>query len=237
MIKAAVFDLDNTLVDFMAMKAASIEAAVLSMIDAGLKMNKTDAVKTIYEIYDQEGIEDQKVFDKFLTRAFGVIDYRIHAAGIIGYRRAREAALVLYPHVQMTLIELIKRGLKLAVVSDAPRLQAWLRLCQLNLHRIFDAVITFEDSGHRKPHPEPFRMALEKITIDAANSIMVGDWAERDIVGAKLLGMKTVFARYGDRFNTVKSGADFEINDIIELLDIIDGLVPSDPSPNAGHQK
>jgi putative hydrolase of the HAD superfamily len=234
MIKGVVFDLDNTLVDFMAMKEASIEAAVLSMIDAGLKMNKQDAIKTIYDIYDQEGIEDQKVFDKFLTRAFGGIDYRIHAAGIIGYRRAREAALVLYPHVQMTLIELIKRGLKLAVVSDAPRLQAWLRLCQLNLHRIFDVVITFEDSGHRKPHPEPFRMALEKLSISAVDSIMVGDWAERDIVGAKLLGMKTVFARYGDSFNTAKTDADFEISDIIELLDIIDALARPEPGPGFG---
>ncbi len=224
MIKAVVFDLDNTLVDFMAMKEASIEAAVLSMIDAGLKIGKKQAIKMIYEIYNQEGIEDQKVFDKFLTRHAGTIDYRIHAAGIIGYRRAREATLVLYPHVQMTLIELIKKGIKLAVVSDAPRMQAWLRLCQLNLHHIFDAVITFEDSGKKKPDPEPFRMALEKINIEAKASIMVGDWAERDIIGAKLLGMKTVFARYGDRFNTIKSGADFEINDIIELLDIIDNL-------------
>ncbi|OGC40086.1 hypothetical protein A2Y85_01960 [candidate division WOR-3 bacterium RBG_13_43_14] len=237
MIKAIVFDLDNTLVDFIAMKEASIEAAVLSMIDTGLKMNKKDAIKTIYEIYDQEGIEDQKVFDKFLTRALGTIDYRIHAAGIIGYRRAREAALVLYPHVQMTMIELIKKGLKLAVVSDAPRLQAWLRLCQLNLHRIFDAVITFEDSGRRKPDPEPFRMALERINIEASDSIMVGDWAERDIVGAKLLGMKTVFARYGDRFNTVKSGADFEINDIIELLDIVERLSHLDPGHGVGNSK
>ena len=36
---------------------------------------------------------------------------------------------------------------------------------------------------------------------------MVGDWAERDIIGAKLLGMKTVFARYGSIFETKKSGA------------------------------
>ena len=53
---------------------------------------------------------------------------------------------------------------------------------------------------------------------------MVGDWAERDIYGAKLLKIRTIFARYGDRFGTEKSGADFEIDDIIELLDIVDKL-------------
>ncbi|MGD9380422.1 MAG: HAD hydrolase-like protein, partial [candidate division WOR-3 bacterium] len=124
MIKAIIFDLDNTLVDFMAMKEAAVEAGALAMIDAGLKMQKKDVKEEIYEIYEEEGIEDQRVFDKFLLRKMGTIDYRIHAAGIIGYRRAREAALVLYPHVQLVLVELMKRGIKLAVVSDAPRLQA-----------------------------------------------------------------------------------------------------------------
>jgi len=39
---------------------------------------------------------------------------------VIAYRRAREAALVPYPHVYMTLMELLKMGIRLAVVSDAP---------------------------------------------------------------------------------------------------------------------
>ncbi len=224
MIKAVIFDLDNTLVDFMAMKEAAIEAAVLAMIDAGLKMSKERSKKVIYEIYEEEGIEDQKVFDKFLTKEFGIIDYRIHAAGIIGYRRAREAALVLYPHVQLALMELIKRGLKLAVVSDAPRLQAWLRLCQLNLHHLFDIVITFEDTNKKKPDPEPFEKALQQLQVKAEEAIMVGDWAERDIVGAKLLGMKTIFARYGNRFGTVNSGADYEIDDVMQILDVVDSF-------------
>lgn len=224
MIKAVIFDLDNTLVDFMAMKGAAIDAAVHAMIDAGLKIPAKNAKEKIYEIYEEEGIEDQRVFDKFLTKELGSIDYRIHAAGIIGYRRAREAALVLYPHVQLTLMELIKRGLKLAVVSDAPRLQAWLRLCQLNLHHIFDTVVTFEDTNKRKPDPKPFREVLQRIDVDEEKTIMVGDWAERDITGAKQLGMKTVFARYGDRFNTANSGADYEIDDIIQILDIVDKL-------------
>lgn len=224
MIKSIIFDLDNTLVDFMAMKEAAIESAVMAMIDAGLKISKEEAKNKIYEIYQEGGIEDQKVFDKFLTKELGTIDYRIHSAGIIGYRRAREATLVLYPHVQLTLIELIKRGLKLAVVSDAPRLQAWLRLCQLNLHYIFDVVVTFEDTEKKKPDPAPFKMALEKLKVKPAETLMVGDWAERDIIGAKLLGIKTIFARYGDTFGTVNSGADYEIDDIIQLLDIVDRL-------------
>ena len=42
MIRAVVFDLDNTLVDFMRMKRNSVEAGVHAMIDAGLRSSKED---------------------------------------------------------------------------------------------------------------------------------------------------------------------------------------------------
>ena len=51
---------------------------------------------------------------------------------------------------------------------------------------------------------------------------MVGDWAERDVVGAANLGITTAFARYGDTFGTVESNADYNLNDVSELLDVID---------------
>ncbi|MBM3325039.1 MAG: HAD-IA family hydrolase, partial [Calditrichaeota bacterium] len=134
------------------------------------------------------------------------------------------ASLVLYPHVNYTLIELLKRGLRLAVISDAPRKEAWLRLCYLDLHHLFDTVITFEDTGSRKPSPRPFEQALRLLELQPSEVLMVGDWPERDMVGAKRLGIRTVFARYGDTFNTQESGADFDINDLSELLDILDQL-------------
>lgn len=221
MIQAIVFDLDNTLVDFMAMKRLATEAAINSMIDAGLGLSVEEARERIDAIYKERGIEFQNVFDQLLYDVFNKVDYKILSAGIIAYRRAREAALVPYPHVYMTLTELLKRGLRLGVVSDAPAREAWLRLCYLNFHHLFDAVVTFDDSGERKPSPVPFRKILERLHVQAQQSLMVGDWAERDVVGASQVGMKTVFARYGDTFETVRSGADYEINDIAELLTIV----------------
>jgi len=41
-------------------------------------------------------------------------------------------------------------------------------------------------------------------------------------VGAGKVGMRTVFARYGDTFGTIESNADYEINDVSELLEVID---------------
>ncbi|MBM4168462.1 MAG: HAD-IA family hydrolase [Ignavibacteria bacterium] len=221
MISAVVFDLDNTLVDFMAMKKQAIDAAIHAMRDAGLRLSVDEIQKRIDRIYKEKGIEFQNVFDELLFEEFSKIDYKILSAGVIAYRRAREAALVPYPHVYLTLIELTKMHMKLGVVSDAPAREAWLRLCYLNLHHIFDAVVTFDDSGKRKPHPTPFKKILEKLQVNPHESLMVGDWAERDVVGAAQVGMKTVFARYGDTFGTQISNADYEINDIVEVLQIV----------------
>lgn len=222
MIKAVIFDLDNTLVDFMSMKRLAVSAAIDSMIDAGLALTREEVQARIDAIYKERGIEFQSVFDQLLYDVFQKVDYKILSAGIIAYRRAREAALVPYPHVNMTLVALLKRGIRLAVVSDAPGREAWLRLCYLDFHHLFDHVVVFEDTGERKPSPAPFRRALELLGVQARETVMVGDWAERDVVGAANLGMTTAFARYGDTFGTVESHADYDLNDVSELLDVID---------------
>ncbi|MFO7916136.1 MAG: HAD-IA family hydrolase [Candidatus Krumholzibacteriales bacterium] len=224
MIDLIIFDLDNTLTDFVRMKNTAIEAAAKGMVDAGLLLPSEEIETEIFKIYEKEGIEYQRVFNQLLIELIGEVDYKILAAGIVAYRRAREAALVLYPHVNKTLVELLKRGLKLAVITDAPRQEAWLRLCYLKLHHMFDIVLTFEDTGVRKPNPIPFETVLNKLGLKPERALMVGDWPERDIVGASELGMKTVFARYGDTFGIKKSGADYEIDDLLELVRIVDEL-------------
>lgn len=221
MIKAVVFDFDNTLMDFMKMKRSAVEAAAEAMIDAGLPYRKEQVVEKIFKTYGEVGIEDQNIFDKVLLKEFGKIDYKILASGIIGYRRAKEGTLAHYPHVHLTLTEIARMGLKMAVVSDAPRLPVWLRICGLGLQHYFDAVVTSDDAGFKKPHSRPFEMALEKLAVKPAEAVMIGDWAERDMVGAKKVGLVTVFARYGDTLNTEHSGADHDIDDVAQLLEII----------------
>ncbi|MBP8975887.1 MAG: TIGR02253 family HAD-type hydrolase [Bacteroidetes bacterium] len=221
MITAVIFDLDNTLVDFMQMKRQAIDAAIHAMRDAGLNLSSEEIRKRIDDIYQERGIEFQNVFDELLYREFSKIDYKILSAGVIAYRRAREAALMPYPHVTMTLIELTKMHIKLGVVSDAPSREAWLRLCYLNFHHLFDAVVTFDDTGKRKPDPEPFKKILRMLDVNPQEALMIGDWEERDVVGAAQVGMKTVFARYGNTFGTLVSNADYDIDDIAQLIDIV----------------
>ena len=224
MIKAIIFDLDNTLLDFVKMKQFAVKAAITAMIEAGLNVDEEKAYQDIFDLYVEKGWENQQVFDDYLNQTVGNVSNKILAAGIVSYRRAREATLLVYPNVNKTLIELIKMGIQLSVVSDAPSREAWMRLYYLNLHHVFDPVLTFDDTGVRKPSPKPFKMALKIMKSTPDEVLMIGDWPERDVVGAKQIGIKTIFARYGDTFGTVDSGADWDVNDIYELVDIVKEL-------------
>jgi len=224
MIKAVIFDLDNTLLDFISMKESAVTSAVHAMIEAGLDLDEKSSYERIITLYQETGWENQQIFDIFLKEKTGEVDNKYLAAAIVSYRRAREATLRLYPDVQRTLNVLTKMGLKLAVVSDAPSREAWMRIYYLNLHHVFDLVLTFDDVGERKPSPKGFEMALEKLGIKTDEALMIGDWPERDVVGASKLGIKTIYAKYGDTFGTVESGADWDVENIYEVVGIIKSL-------------
>jgi putative hydrolase of the HAD superfamily len=221
MIRGIIFDIDNTLTDFMKVKRAAVDAAVEMMIDAGLPVKQQEMVDKIFELYWKEGVEDQHIFDKILKKEFGKVDYKVMAAGIIGYRRMKTGTQTLYPHVKSTLITLMKMGIRTAVLSDAPKLEAWLRITGLGLHNYFENVVTSEDFGVKKPDPKPFQKALELLGTEPGETLMVGDWPDRDIKGAKRLGIRTVWAKYGDTFDTKESGAEFDIMDFAELIEIV----------------
>lgn len=197
-VKAVLFDLDNTLIDFSTMKKRSCKAGVAAMIKSGIPINKAKALKFIYQIYKRVGMDDRLVFQRFLRKYVGKIDERTLAAGIVAYRRERVKYYDPYPNVKPTLLRLKKMKLKLGIVTDAPRLKAWMRLYASNLDAFFDKVITFDDTKKRKPAKQPFIAAAKLLQVSPHECVMVGDWPLRDIIGAKNVGMYTVFAKYGN---------------------------------------
>ena len=221
MIKAVVFDLDNTLLDFMKMKSVSINSAVDGMIKSGMPIDKEKSISEIFNIYDTKGYEHQEVFNEFIINKLGKINYKFLAAAIVEYKKAKEISLGLYPEVIPTLKKLQHMNLKLGIASDAPSREAWIRLYTLNIHNIFQDVVTFNDTGYHKPAKVPFVRISEKLNVKLDECMMVGDWPDRDIKGANQLGMKTAFARYGSTEDISESGADHDLDSLSELIDII----------------
>jgi len=221
-LRAVIFDLDNTLIDFMKMKSISCEKAIDAMINAGLNISKKKALNTLYKLYKEKGLEYPKIFQKFLKKVTGKIDYKKLAYAITAYRQARTGFLHPYPGTRKTLIKLKEKGLKLAIVSDAPKLKAWMRLVAMKIDDFFDVVVALEDTGRTKPSKLPFRAALKKLKIKPSECLMVGDRPLKDLKGAKALGMKTCFARYGFTGKKPKPKWDFEIEHIQELVKIVE---------------
>lgn len=223
MIRAVLFDLDNTLIDFMKMKRICSEEAISAMIDAGLPVSKRRGVKILFDLYREYGIENQKIFQEFLEKVMGKIDKKILAKGISAYRKVKIGFSRPYPNVIPTLIALREKGLKLGIVSDAPELQGWIRLADMGITHFFDIVLTLSETGEKKPSKKPFEMAIKKLKLKPEEILFVGENPGRDIKGAKSVGMKTALAIYGldYRNEPKKIKADYIIKDVSEVLKFV----------------
>lgn len=218
MIKAVIFDLDNTLIDFMSMKKAASAAAANAMITAGLKDYPEDLADTLFSFYLDHGIESDDAFENYLLQEYNAVNYRILAAAVNAYLKEKYLHLNPYPGVVDTLEEFKRQGFMLGVVSDGLRLKAWMRLNEAGLDKYFDAVVTYDDTGRQKPAREPFLRICDELGVIPEECLMVGDWPERDIQGGKLAGMRTCLAKYGQMGH---AAADYEIEDFADLLDIV----------------
>jgi HAD superfamily hydrolase (TIGR02253 family) len=215
-LKVVLFDLDNTLVDFMSMKRDAVRAAAEAMVEKGLNADVDKLEKKLFDFYLEYGIESNDAFLKFLEKNFGTVNHRVLAAAVVAYISARDAKGYTYPGVRETIQKLKKKNYKIGLVSDGPRLKVWIRLVKNNLDDLFDTVVTFDDTSKRKPAKEPFLKACKNLKVKPQECLMVGDWPERDIAGAKAVGMKTCWAKYGA--NRESNIGDYYISNLNEIL-------------------
>lgn len=218
-IKVIVFDLDNTLIDFMRMKQEACMAAVKAMIKAGLKMGKALAYRKLMKMYFKVGIESDKAFTKFL-KSEGQFKPKILAAAINAYLKTKNNFLKPYPKVKSTLRKLKKKGLILVIVTDAPKRKAYQRLLAMKIEKYFDIVIGYEDTKRKKSRGLPFKVAIDKLQIKPKEIMVVGDSIKRDVRPAKKLGMVTVLAKYGQS-EKERGKAHYEIKHISKILKIV----------------
>lgn len=225
-IRAILWDLDNTLVDFMRMKRTASDAAARAMSAAGadFPFSSEEAGDILFGAYLQD-IEGNTVFADFLRahhqQKLSLSQHnvdRITAAAVNAYLKTKLLHTEPYSGVRKALVELTRRGLRMGVLTDAPRFKAYQRLEAAGLVDFFEFVLTFDDSGERKPHEKPFRTAVDLFGLRPAEVLMVGDWPERDMVGARGAGLRTAWAAYGKPGAPVPPEADWVLNNAEELI-------------------
>ncbi|MBI2971506.1 MAG: HAD-IA family hydrolase [Candidatus Aenigmarchaeota archaeon] len=225
-IKAVIFDLDNTLLDFIKMKKLATKDSAKAMVQAGLKMQEQEAYRQMrafcYKNY--RNMESDTAFIK-LMKQMSSGNVRVFAAGVHAYNTTRSMHLRPYPQVKETLRMLRKRGIRTGVITDAPGVKAWQRLFACGIGGYFDVVVTRDDTRRRKPHQLPFRAAVRKLKLRPNEILFIGDQPHRDIRGARRAGMQTCLAAYGLQNEFAhyaeKYRADYVIGNVRDILKLV----------------
>jgi len=99
----------------------------------------------------------------------------------------------LYPDAVQTLRVLREAGLRIGLISNTKSdLLVHRILEKFDLRNFFDAVVTSAAVGVRKPRSDIFMRILEDLKSKPAETVLVGDSLEADILGAKILGIRSV---------------------------------------------
>jgi putative hydrolase of the HAD superfamily len=137
----------------------------------------------------------------------------------------------LIPGAGELLRELKRRGYKLALVADGLPDTYYNVLTQHDLYDLFDAFAISEELGVQKPHPRMFTHALDQLGIageDYGQTVMVGNFLERDIKGANQVGMISVWLDWAPRRPKVPANPSevpqHTIKMPLDLLPLIEGL-------------
>ncbi|MBP1913024.1 TIGR02253 family HAD-type hydrolase [Thermococcus stetteri] len=227
MIRAVLFDLDDTLVDTTKLAELARKNAVENMVRHGLPVDFNTAYSELLELINEYGSNFGKHFDYLLRRLDLPQNPKWIAAGVIAYHNTKFAYLRSVKNSKRVLLELKREGYKVAVVTDGDPIKQWEKILRLELDEYFDDVFISDYLGVKKPHPKIFLKALKKLGVKPEEAVMVGDRLYSDIYGAKNVGMTTVWFRYGkyrDREMEYVEYADFTIERLEDLLRIIRGL-------------
>ena len=93
---------------------------------------------------------------------------------------------------------------------------------RFDLSDAVDHVITSYSTGWEKPHAAIFERALSCASVAAAETCMVGDELELDVIGAQRLGMRAVWKRPAAQSRDIPTSADATIASLLELPGVLE---------------
>lgn len=185
-IKAALFDLDGTLLD-------SIEGILSSFAHVLTKYVPTKHYSR-HELIMKIG---EPVPVQMLSFCDG--DEKIAAQMVVDYRAHNQAMLPripLYPRVKETLAALRQRGYRVGIVTSKNTRSTGISLDVHGLSPFLDLLLTADDTPKHKPDPMPLLVAAERLGCRPSELVYVGD-SVHDIRCAQGAGAIDVAALWG----------------------------------------
>ncbi len=199
MIRAVLFDLDDTLVD----QGAAAHAAVVPWArEHGLIGTDTELRRRWEHISAPHFKAWQRRLVTFQEqRRARVRDFLPHLdlvsdddadAHFADYLRAYEANWHPFDDAAPTLFALRRRGLGCSVLTNGETEQQGRKLQVTGLSGLVDTVICSSTLPAGKPDSRAFQGALDLLGLAPAEVLMVGDSLENDVRGAQAVGMSAI---------------------------------------------
>ena len=205
MIRAVLFDLDDTLVDHQEASRAAI-VGVRERFAALQSRPLEDLVRENQRVLDamhhEVAIGTRDVADARIERYRRLFAYagagterasaaaELHRRLYQGSRKCVEGALELVEHLHARL--------RVAVVTNNTIAEQREKLATFGFAPHVDALVTSEEIGVAKPDARIFRMALERLACEPHEAVMIGDAWVQDVLGATGAGIRALwFNRFG----------------------------------------
>jgi putative hydrolase of the HAD superfamily len=190
MLRAVLFDLDNTLYDLRAHWITCLRHALANV--------------AAYTHYDLETLVHTALAAKVwieqlpdFLRAQGIVDQRIIDDAFILYRNIWFDTLTLDPEAPALLTSL-GAHYRLALVTNGPSWSQRPKIERFHLSSYMHTIIVSEEVGCAKPDPQIFHIALRALAVAPDEAIFVGDSPEHDLHGAAMAGMRAIWVnRHG----------------------------------------
>ena len=200
MVKAVVFDIDNTLYSYDAAHAVAWEALCayarenLGMdADVFLQQHKA-AQKTVKERLgaDVAALHDRQLRYQVLLEENGKPLHHAIAMNEL-YWNTLIAAAKPNPGIMECLAALKEKGYILGIGTDMTVDYQLKKLVSLQMLPYFDFIVSSEEVNVEKPHEKLFACCARKAKVPVNECLFVGDNLKKDYYGSSAAGMQAVW--------------------------------------------
>ncbi|MBO5473148.1 MAG: HAD-IA family hydrolase [Lachnospiraceae bacterium] len=200
MIKAVIFDLDDTLYAYEALNIeAGRRAEEFACGKLGITADKYQEAyrfgrtETKRQLGDVGASHNRLLYFQKTLEYLGVKPMPLSLRLYEIYWGTFLENMRLYPGVRQLIDRLHEKGIVIAVCTDLTAHIQHRKLEALGLCDDISYLITSEEAGKEKPAPEIFDLCLRKLGMTAGEVCYIGDNYRKDIEGAASAGMQTVW--------------------------------------------